>query len=108
MIDKAMMDQHQQMAYQKELAMRQKKRKIDPEMLSRYITAYIMMKGTIVIVSSDMENSFYLQCSQLCTNLDDDLLSDKERDCLGQCNRKIHKFLAIAKAQFKDTEDEIK
>ena len=55
-----------------------------------------------------MENHFYLQCSLQCSNLGDDLLNDGERDCLSQCNRKISKFLAVAKAQFKDTDDEIK
>ena len=34
------------MLYNQQLAQRQKKKKIDPEMLSRYITAYIQMKGT--------------------------------------------------------------
>lgn len=36
-----------------------------------------------------MENTFYLQCSTMCLNLDEDLMNDKERECLDGCNRKI-------------------
>lgn len=44
----------------------------------------------------------------MCVNLNEDLLEDKERQCLSDCNRKIGKYVQIARKQFEEYDDDIK
>lgn len=49
----------------------------------------------------------YLHCSNKCLKFEDSVLSDNETECLQNCNRKIEKYVSIAKNNFKNVEDSI-
>lgn len=54
-----------------------------------------------------IENKMYLHCSNKCLKFEDSVLSDNETECLQNCNRKIEKYVSIAKNNFKNVEDSI-
>jgi hypothetical protein len=75
------------------------------------LMAYMQMKGKASFNGNlilELENHFYLKCTNYCSDYHDDLLNDKERTCLSDCNKKIRKFVQIARKQFADYEDDIK
>lgn len=71
--------------------------------MAYHIYTYIIFQYTIqyylLIYQSilDLENYYYTRCTSMCVNLKEDLLNDKERECLNDCNRKISKYIGIAR-----------
>jgi len=48
----------------------------------------------------ELENSLYMHCMRECCNLNDDLVFDKEKNCLENCNSKLMKIREVLKKKY--------